>query len=79
MEHSFSVSGISGKKEQYEEFLKMYSGLIEEEHDVTALLANTAAALHDAFGFFWVGFYMVKEDRLVLGPFQGSVACYRIA
>lgn len=78
MEHSFSVSGISGKKEQYEEFLKMYSGLIEEERDATALLANTAAALHDAFGFFWVGFYMVKEDRLVLGPFQGSVACYRI-
>ena len=42
------------------------------------VLANACAALHEAFGFFWVGFYLVKNDKLILGPFQGSVACYHI-
>jgi len=52
--------------------------LIETESDLTANLANIAAALKEAFGFFWVGFYVVKEGQLILGPFQGPIACTRI-
>ena len=52
--------------------------LIEGEVDLVANLANVAAALKEAFDFFWVGFYLVKQDQLVLGPFQGPVACTRI-
>ena len=52
--------------------------LIEGEEDLVANLANVAAVLKEAFDFFWVGFYLVKQDRLVLGPFQGPVACTRI-
>lgn len=79
MEHGINLSKYVDKKERYEEFLKLYEGLISDETDATAVMANTAAALHDAFGFFWVGFYTVKGDQLVLGPFQGSVACFRIS
>ena len=59
-------------------FIKQLAALLEGETDTIALLANTCAALREAFGFFWVGFYLVKNDELVLGPFQGSVACTRI-
>jgi len=52
--------------------------LLEGEHDQVANLANVAAALKEQFGWFWVGFYLVKGDELVLGPFQGPVACTRI-
>ena len=52
--------------------------LIEHESDLTANLSNIAAALKQAFGFFWVGFYIAKEGQLVLGPFQGPIACTRI-
>lgn len=70
---------ISGsKEEQYLSLLPRVRSLIEGEVDLVANLANVAAALKEAFDFFWVGFYLVKQDQLVLGPFQGPVACTRI-
>ncbi len=66
------------KEEQYTALLPQIKALIADEPDVIANLANVAAALKEAFGFFWVGFYLVKQDELVLGPFQGPVACTRI-
>ena len=66
------------KKERYETLLPQINALIEGERDVTANLANMAAALKEQFGWLWVGFYIVKDDELVLGPFQGPVACTRI-
>lgn len=66
------------RKEVYEALLPQINGLIETESDLTANLANIAAALKEAFGFFWVGFYVTKEGQLVLGPFQGPIACTRI-
>lgn len=62
----------------YEALLPQIAALIEGETDLTANLANIAAALKEAFGFFWVGFYLKKEAQLVLGPFQGPIACTRI-
>ncbi len=78
MEPTFKQASDIDKEERYRLFVEQLSALIEGETDETALLANASAALHDAFGFFWVGFYLVKNNELVLGPFQGSVACYRI-
>ncbi len=78
MEPSFIQSPTLGKAERYRAFLPQLAALLEGETDPIACLANTCAALREAFGFFWVGFYLVKNDELVLGPFQGSVACYRI-
>ena len=70
---------ISGsKEEQYLSLLPQVRSLIEGEVDLVANLANVAAALKEAFDFFWVGFYLVKQDQLLLGPFQGPVACTRI-
>ncbi len=66
------------KQEQYLELIPQIKGLLDGEADLVANLANTAAALKEQFGWFWVGFYLVKEDELVLGPFQGPVACTRI-
>jgi GAF domain-containing protein len=66
------------KQEQYLELIPQIKGLLDGEPDLIANLANTAAALKEQFGWFWVGFYLVKEDELVLGPFQGPVACTRI-
>ena len=66
------------KAEQYQQLLPQIEALTTGEPDLTANLANTAAALRQAFGFFWVGFYLVKGDELVLGPFQGPIACTRI-
>ncbi|MEO6281919.1 MAG: GAF domain-containing protein [Dyadobacter sp.] len=62
----------------YEVLFPQIQSLVETESDLTANLANVAAALKEAFGFFWVGFYIVKEGQLVLGPFQGPIACTRI-
>ncbi len=67
------------KKEQYLGLLPQIKALIEYEPDLVANLANIAAALKEQFDWFWVGFYLVKADALVLGPFQGPVACTRIA
>lgn len=66
------------KAEQYETILPQIKALITGEPDLTANLANISAALKEQFGWLWVGFYLVKEDELVLGPFQGPVACTRI-
>jgi L-methionine (R)-S-oxide reductase len=70
---------ISGSKEElYHSLLPQISALLEGEQDHIANMANVCAALKEQFNFFWVGFYMVKGDELVLGPFQGPVACTRI-
>jgi len=66
------------KDQQYEALVPQIKGLLEGETDLVANLANVAAALKEQFGWFWVGFYLVKDDELVLGPFQGPVACTRI-
>ena len=66
------------KREQYETLLPQLKGLLSGEEDLIANLANAAAALKEQFGWLWVGFYMVKGEELVLGPFQGPVACTRI-
>jgi L-methionine (R)-S-oxide reductase len=66
------------KQEQYEALIPQIKALLEGETDLVANLANLAAALKEQFNWFWVGFYMVKEAELVLGPFQGPVACTRI-
>jgi len=74
------ISIYAGSKaEQYESLLPQIKGLLTGESDLIANLANIAAALKEQFGWFWVGFYLVKNDQLVLGPFQGPVACTRIA
>jgi L-methionine (R)-S-oxide reductase len=62
----------------YKVLFPQIQSLVESESDLTANLANVAASLKEAFGFFWVGFYIVKEGQLVLGPFQGPIACTRI-
>ncbi|MDQ6480439.1 GAF domain-containing protein [Dyadobacter sp. LHD-138] len=62
----------------YDALIPQINGLIETESDLIANLANLAAVLKEAFGFFWVGFYIAKEGELVLGPFQGPIACTRI-
>ena len=66
------------KDEKYRLLTKQISALIEGETDSVAVMANVCAAIHDMMGFFWTGFYRVKGEYLVLGPFQGPVACMRI-
>lgn len=66
------------KQEQYKLLLPQIKALIEGEADIIANMANITAALKQQFGWLWVGFYLVKNDELVLGPFQGPVACTRI-
>lgn len=69
---------IGSKAEQYQALLPQIKALITGETDLVANLANIAAALKEQFNWFWVGFYLVKQGELVLGPFQGPVACTRI-
>jgi GAF domain-containing protein len=69
---------IGSKEEQYKNLLPQIQGLLQGEDDLVANLANISAALKEQFGFFWVGFYLIKNEELVLGPFQGPVACTRI-
>lgn len=66
------------REEQYKSLLPQIAALIETESDRIANAANIAAALRQTFNFFWVGFYFVNDDELVLGPFQGDIACTRI-
>jgi L-methionine (R)-S-oxide reductase len=66
------------KEEQYKSLLPQIKGLLEGETDMIANLANVAAALKEQFKWLWVGFYIVKNNELVVGPFQGPVACTRI-
>ena len=70
---------ITGNKaEQYQSLIPQIKGLLEGETDLVANLANVAAALKEQFGWLWTGFYVVKNNELVVGPFQGPVACTRI-
>jgi len=66
------------KKEQYQSLLPQIKSIIENETDLIANLANVSACLKTQFNWLWVGFYLVKDDELVLGPFQGPIACTRI-
>jgi len=68
----------TSKEEQYISLIPQISALVNGEPDLTANLANIAAALKEQFNWFWVGFYLVRSNELVLGPFQGPVACTRI-
>jgi GAF domain-containing protein len=77
MAESLSVSGTT-KKEKYESLLPQIKALIEGETDFIANLSNIMSALKFGMDFFWVGIYFVKDNELVLGPFQGPVACTRI-
>lgn len=69
---------VGTKTEQYEVLIPQIKALLDGEPDLVANLANVAAALKEQFKWFWVGFYLVKGDELVLAPFQGPVACTRI-
>ena len=66
------------KSGKYQELYKQVEAIVSGETDQIANMANTAALLHESFGFWWTGFYIVKDNQLVLGPFQGPVACTRI-
>lgn len=76
----FIMTDMEEKKKQYELLCAQVESLVQGEDNLMGILANVTAALHDAFPstFFWVGFYLVRDGILQLGPFQGPVACYRI-
>lgn len=78
MAEDLHITQNGTKAKQYEALIPQIKALLEGETDLVANLANMAAALKAQFNWFWVGFYLVKEAQLVLGPFQGSVACTRI-
>lgn len=78
MAESVAFSKTADRATIYAEIAPQIEALIAGETDLVANLANIAAVLKEAFGFFWVGFYLVKEGELVLGPFQGPLACTRI-
>lgn len=78
MAEQITINGNS-KKEKYLSLLPQVEALLSGENDFIANAANVAAALKFGMGFFWVGFYIVKNNQLVLGPFQGPIACTRIA
>jgi GAF domain-containing protein len=78
MAETLIIPTTTDRKEIYDTLVPQIQSLIEDEPDLVANLANIAAALKQAFGFFWVGFYLTKGNQLVLGPFQGPIACTRI-
>lgn len=78
MSEMLTFTDKADKATIYLELLPQIEALMNNETDRIANMANLTAVLKEAFGFFWVGFYLVKEDQLVLGPFQGSLACTRI-
>lgn len=78
MAENLIVNATASKEEKYITLLPQIEMLIQGEPDMIANLANVAAALKQTFNFFWVGFYLVKNNGLVLGPFQGPIACTRI-
>lgn len=79
MSENLFIPTEASKAEKYEAILPQIEALISGEPDLYANLANISAVLKQGFDFFWVGFYLVKEEQLVLGPFQGPLACTRIA
>lgn len=78
MAESIAFSKTADRGQIYAEITPQIEALIAGETDLVSNLANVAAVLKEAFGFFWVGFYLKKGDQLVLGPFQGPLACTRI-
>lgn len=78
MAENLFVPQTADRKRIYDEIAPQIAALVEGETDLVANLANIAAALKEAFGFFWVGFYVAKENQLVLSAFQGLIACTRI-
>ncbi|MGF7215954.1 GAF domain-containing protein [Spirosoma lacussanchae] len=79
MAETLILPSTTDRRALYESLLPQVEALLVGESDQIANLANMAAALKEAFDFFWVGFYLVKDGQLVLGPFQGPIACTRIA
>lgn len=79
MNSSLQYSKKASKTVRYEEILPQIKSLVEFETDMIANMANICAVLKEVFDFFWVGFYLVKGEELVLGPFQGPLACTHIA
>lgn len=77
MSEQLIISGET-KQERYEALLPQIEAVVEDEPDLIANMANVAAMLHETFGFWWTGFYRVEGQELVLGPFQGPMACTRI-
>lgn len=78
MAESLTIPKTADRKKIYDEIALQIASLVEGETDLVANLANITAALKEAFGFFWVGFYIKKENQLVLSAFQGLIACTRI-
>jgi L-methionine (R)-S-oxide reductase len=78
MAEDLTITKTGTKEEQYISLIPQIEALLYGETDLVANLANVCAALKEQFGWFWVGFYLIKNDELVLGPFQGPVACTRI-
>ncbi len=78
MAESLAFSKTSDRQRIYDEVAPQIAALVSGETDLVANLANITAALREVFGFFWVGFYIKKENQLVLNAFQGSIACTRI-
>jgi L-methionine (R)-S-oxide reductase len=78
MAEELLISTASDKVERYRVLLPQIHALVQGEQDLIANLSNIAAALKQSMNFFWVGFYIVKNNQLVLGPFQGPIACTRI-
>ena len=78
MSDSIFIENNISKEEKYKQLLPQLKALVAPEKDFVANMANISAALKEVFDFWWVGFYIVKDDELVLGPFQGPIACTRI-
>lgn len=78
MAEDLFIIDTESKQEKYESLFPQLQALVATESDLIANLSNISAALKEAFDYFWVGFYLVKNEQLVLGPFQGPVACTRI-
>jgi len=79
MAEDLNITLSTNKTDQYQSLIPQIAALLDGEPDLIANLANIAAAFREQFKWFWVGFYLVKNDELVLGPFQGPLACTRIA
>jgi GAF domain-containing protein len=79
MAEEINIQHDATKAEKYQQLLPQINALVQDEKNLIANLANITAALKEAFDFWWVGFYLVEDNELVLGPFQGPVACTRIA
>jgi len=79
MAEELNIDKKASRADKYKSLVPQIQALIEGESDMIANMANISAALKETFNFFWVGFYIVKNEELVLGPFQGPIACTRIA